>query len=234
VLLRYAHTFNDNFAPEGMLYWENGDPHFGWNLSYAAGQKTLLYWEGDVGRRRSLADEALLPFRESGTLTPAVRLAFGPDRGERYLLQSNIGTAYTNELNITFNLEFHYNGAGFSADDWRNWFRAGRLDSRGATQAQLLSIRQLGARQRQEPMSRRELFLRANWPEVIWPDLTLTGLLIHDMEDRSRLFQVEAAYSLAPRTTVRLRYAHFGGDRESNFGSNFVESTINLQLTHVF
>jgi hypothetical protein len=234
VLLRYAHTFGANFAPEGMLYWEDGSPHAGWNLSYAAGQKTLLYWEGDVGRRRSLVDEALLSFRQNGTLTRAVGQAFGSDRGERYLKQSNIGTAYTNESNITFNFEFHYNEAGLSAEDWRNWFRAGQRDPRLPTQGQLWSIRQLGARERQEPLSRREFFLRANWPEVIWPDLTLTGLVVHDAEDRSRLFQLEGSYALAARTSVKLRYAHFGGEADSNFGSSPTESTINLQLTHVF
>jgi regulation of enolase protein 1 (concanavalin A-like superfamily) len=33
--------------------------------------------------------------------------------------------AYTTESRITFNLEYHFNQAGFARADWRNWFAAG-------------------------------------------------------------------------------------------------------------
>ena len=33
--------------------------------------------------------------------------------------------AYTAESRITFNLEYHFNQAGFACADWRNWFAAG-------------------------------------------------------------------------------------------------------------
>jgi hypothetical protein len=233
VMVRYARTFGDNFAPEAVLYWEDGAPHIGGNLSYAANQNTVLYVEGDVGHRRSLLDETFLSFRENGILTPAVAQAF-PDQGERSLKQFNIGASYTNDLKVTFNAEFHYNEAGMTQNDWRTWFATGGNNPTPQVQAQLLSVKQLGARLRQEPLSRSSYFLRANWPEAIWPDLTLTAVGIYDKEDNSWLTQLEAAYALASGTSAKLRYVHFVGNKESNFGSNFVESTIAFQLTHIF
>ena len=233
VMVRYARTFGDNFAPEAVLYFEDGAPHIGGNLSYAANQNTVLYVEGDVGRRRNLLDETFLSFRENGILTSAVAQAF-PDQGERYLKQLNIGASYTNDLKITFNAEFHYNEAGLTKNEWRTWFATGENNPMPQVQAQLLSVKQLGARLRLEQMSRRSFFLRANWPEAIWPDLTLTALGVYDKEDNSWMTQLEAAYALASDTSAKLRYVHFVGNKESNFGSNFVESTIALQLTHVF
>ena len=233
VMLRYARSVGDNLAPEGVLYWEDGNPHLGGNISYAANQKTVLYVEADVGKRRNILDETFQSFREAGILTSATAQAF-PDQGERYLKQANIGASYTNDAKMTFNMEYHYNEAGLTEDEWKTWFETGRNNPTPFVQAQLLSVKQLGARLRQEQMSRRSIFVRGNWPEAIWPDLTLTALAVIDQEDDSWITQWEAAYALAAGTSLKLRYVHFGGDKESNFGSNFVKSTIAVQFTHVF
>ena len=48
--------------------------------------------------------------------------------------------AYTTESRITFNLEYHFNQAGFARADWRNWFAAGHAGSgstRGRRQEEL-------------------------------------------------------------------------------------------------
>jgi len=48
-----------------------------------------------------------------------------PGGAKRFRNEASVGASYTVAAKITFNLEYHYNEAGFSRRDWRRWFDAG-------------------------------------------------------------------------------------------------------------
>ena len=230
-VLRYARTFANNLATDVSLYSEAGRPQLGLNLSSGIGQKMLLTFESNWARRQTLLDEA---FANSSTpLSAAITSRFGRDYSYRTLNQTNLGGSYTGDNNITMLLEFHYNQAGLNRQQWRSYFEAAQANTSLGNQLQLLTVRQQSS-VRQEPMSRKTLFMRITAPEIFHPDLTLTFLMQRDLEDQSRLFQLEAAWLVSKRTSAKIRYATFRGKPNSNFGSNALLSSVLMQINYAF
>jgi hypothetical protein len=225
---------SDDFNPEFVLYRESGRTMLGANLTAAVGQSTVAYVEWAGGRRRGIIDEALAFGRQTGTIP-----AFAPDvvdQGgeERFRSQAAIGASYTTENKITFNLEYHYNGAGFSRDDWRRWFAAGegRPSSSPITQ-QLWLIREYAA-DRQEPLQRHAVFLRGDWVDFLVPKLELTGFVLADAGDGSALMQLEANYARTDLWSFGVLAAGTTGGRRSNFGSLPRAASVLFKVTRYF
>lgn len=230
-LLRYGHTFDDNVAADVSLYSEAGHPQLGLNLSYGVGQKLLLTLEGNLARRQTLLAEG---FSLSPTpLSSAITGRFGSDFSYQTLKQLNLGGSYTSDSNITTLIEFHYNEAGLNKQQWRAYFDSARSNPSPASQLPLLLVRQQ-ASTRQEPISRNTLFSRVTLPEIFHPDLTLTLLMVRDLEDRSYLFQSEVAWLVSKRISAKLRYATFRGNADSNYGSNALQSSLLMQISCAF
>lgn len=244
VLLKLSHELAPGFSPELLGYLEGGRPFAGANASYAVDDALLVYGEWLGGRRRPLAEEALAPFRDAGTLHPAVAAAF-PAEGTRFLHQAAAGASYTTAGNLTLALEYHFNGAGLDRDDWRRWFDAGlsrsRLSGGGLSpraSSQLWAIRGL-ARDRQEPLSRHTAFLRVQQPDLLIPDLTLTGLAQIDLAqidlgNGSRMVQAELGYALGPASTMAVRIGHMSGPERSQYGSAARATSATVQAAFHF
>jgi hypothetical protein len=199
-----------NFSPELVLYHEGNQLRTGANLAAGFGQKVIAYAEWSGGSRASLLDDALRYGRDTGTL-PATAPAVLPKSSQSFQNELSVGASYTSENRITFNLEYHFNQAGFTRADWRNWFAAGR-DSPAASPAgrELWYVRDY-AQDQQEPLSRHSVFLRADWIDAFVPKLELVGFINLDTYDGSGLLQITADYYLSDRWTV-------GGLLTSNFG----------------
>jgi hypothetical protein len=208
-----------NFSPEFLLYHEGNQLRTGVNLAAGFGQKVIAYAEWSGGTRASLLDDALRYGRDTGTL-PAGAPAVLPDSShESFQNELSVGASYTSENRITFNLEYHFNQAGFTRADWRNWFAAGR-DSPAASPArrELWYVRAY-AQDQQEPLSRHSVFLRADWVDAFVPKLELVGFVNVDAYDGSGLLQMTADYYLSDRWTVGgLLSSNFGG-AQTDFGS---------------
>jgi len=233
-LVKASARLADDFNPELLLYRENGRTKVGANLTESIGQSTVAYVEWAGGRRSGIIDEALAFGRQTGTIP-----AFAPDvidQGgqERFRSQAAIGASYTTENKITFNLEYHYNGAGFSRDDWSRWFAVG--EGRAATSAierQLWFIREYAA-ERQEPLQRHAVFLRADWADFLVPKLELTGFALADAADGSTLLQLEANYARTDLWSFGVLAAGTTGGRRSNFGSLPLAGSVLLKATRYF
>jgi hypothetical protein len=107
-------------------YREGNQNKFGANLTRGLGQKVIAYAEWAGGEGTNLIDESLRYGRETGTL-PANGPTAIPDNANVHLQNDlSVGASYTTTNKITFNLEYHLHQAGFSRQDWNNWFNIGR------------------------------------------------------------------------------------------------------------
>ena len=122
----------------------------------------------------------------------------------------------------------------FSRDDWNRWFGAGEGHSvSSATARQLWYVRAYAA-DRQEPLARHAVFLRADWVDFLVPKLELTGFALADARDGSTLLQVAADYAASDFWSFGILAAATTGGRRSNFGSLPQASTILFKVTRYF
>ena len=209
----------DRFSPELLLYREGDQTRFGTNLAESFGQKWVSYLEWSGGRRASLIDDALHYGRNTGTL-PLNAPSFIPESShESFQNELAIGASYTTETRITFNFEYHFNQAGFTRADWRNWFATGHTHSAASPVVGELWYLRDYALDQQDPISRHSVFLRADWVDAFIPKLELTGFVNADTYDGSGLLQISADYYLSDHWTVGGLIATNFGPARSDFGS---------------
>jgi len=233
-LVKASARLHDDFNPEFLLFGENGRTKVGANLTASVGQSTVAYVEWAGGRRRGIIDEALAFGRQTGTIP-----AFAPDvidQGgqERFRSQAAIGASYTTENKITFNLEYHYNEAGFSRADWSRWFAAGEGRPASSPIARQLWFVRDYAAENQEPLQRHAVFLRADWVDFLVPKLELTGFVLADAADGSTLLQLEANYASTDFWSFGVLASGTTGGRRSNFGSLPRAGTVLFKATRYF
>jgi hypothetical protein len=230
-LLKGSMTIANGFSPELLLYHAGDRTQVGGNLTAGLGQQTIGYveWAGGVGG--SLIDDALRYGRETGTLPAQAPAVIPDDPTQRFRNDLAVGLSYTpTDTRLTFNLEYHYAGDAFSAQDWRNWFNAAaRHGNIPGVDAALWYIRSY-AQDQQEPMSQHSAFLRADWVDAFVPDLELTALANVDLEDGSGLVQATADYYLSRTWTVGGLASFTFGTRRSELGSLPQAGSVLLRL----
>jgi hypothetical protein len=221
-----------DLSPEILVYAEGGRTQFGANLTEGIGMATVVYLEWAGGARASLVEDALRDGVRTGVLPPVSVIPASPAQGFRNDLA--LGASYTTKLGITFNLEYDRHDAGFGGADWRAWFDTGIANrSDPAVTGALWFIRGYAA-DRQEPVARDSLFLRADWPDAVVRDLHLTSFADIDLRDGSGLAQVTADYYLSPQWTIGgLVDVNFGG-RRSDFGSLPQAATMLFKASRYF
>jgi hypothetical protein len=218
-LLKASLTVANGFSPEVLLYHAGDRTQVGSNLTISLGQSTIGYLEWAGGVRSSLIDDALRYGRQTGTI-PARALAPLSDDPDRFFQHDlSVGASYTTESKVTFNVEYHYHQAGFSAQDWANWFSsAAHRGGIAGVDTSLWYIRAY-AQDQQEPISQQTAFFRADWVDAFVPDLELTALASIDLLDGSSLVQATADYYLSRTWTVGGLAGFTFGGRHSDFGS---------------
>lgn len=236
VMLKLNQKISDDLNPELIYYTESEKHKLGLNISKSFNDHWIGYMEWNIGKRRRLIDEALYKYRKSGQLHPLVASTFTKDKGEKYQQQFAVGASFTSNSNITTSLEYHYNQAGLSKTNSKQFFNAAELASTNkhyAATGQLLSIRGL-AQSRGEPLGQHSLFLRSKMNDIGINNLDLTGLLIADLNDQSYLAQAEVAYELNPKSSLAFRLAKFKGNKKSQYGSLDNDITATLQFEYDF
>jgi len=233
-LVKGSARLRDDINPELLLYGENGRTKIGANLTESVGRSTVAYVEWAGGRRLGIVDEALVFGRQTGAIPDLAPNVIDQGGKEQFRSQAAIGASYTTENKITFNLEYHYNGAGLSADDWSRWFAAGEGQSASSPIARQLWYVRAYAADRQEPLQRHAVFLRADWVDFLVPKLELTGFALADARDGSTLLQLSADYAASDFWSFGVLASATTGGRRSNFGSLPQASTILFKVTRYF
>jgi hypothetical protein len=219
----------EDFNPELLAYSQDGRWSFGANLTHGFGQKIVAYLEWAGGDRAGLAYNAVQYGETTGSLPAGTPLLLPGDSAHPFQNDAALGLSYTTESKITFNAEYHFHQAGFSAADWHSWFGLGALHNTEIDSA-LWYIRGYAADQ-QEAVARQEAFLRADWVDAFVPDLELTAFANIDLRDRSSFSQATADYYLSREWTIgALASATFGSSR-SEYGSLPNGSTLMLRVS---
>jgi hypothetical protein len=234
LLLKTSVTLFDDFTPEALLYHEGERTEIGLNLAQSVGQSTTVYAEWAGGPRQSLIADALRYGADTGTL-PGNLPPVLPDDTRRYF-QNDLaaGASYTTESKIVFNLEYHFHQAGFSPQDWSNWFATGQHPRFPGVTQTLWYIRDYALDQ-QEPVAMHSAFLRADWQDAFHiVNLELSGFTSVDLQDGSSLWQITADYYLSNYWTIgAIAEANLGGSR-SDWGSVPEAASVIVRLARFF
>ncbi len=233
LLLSVAYDIAD-LSPQALLYREGGETRFGLDISRQLGQSVIGYAEWAGGRQHDLIDQAIRYGKETGTLPGAAPTPLPSNAAKRFRNDLAIGASWTSTAKITVNLEYHYHQAGFSRQDWRNWFAVGgaQRDLRPLT-GTLWYIRGY-ANDQQQPLTRQQVFLRADWTDALVSNLELTAFAFVDLYDGSSLAQLTASYYLSSAWTIGGFLAGNLGGAHSERGSAPQAASAILQLVRYF
>ena len=234
LLVKAGTTLGESLGSELLAFREKDRVKLGANVSQAIGQSSVVYVEWAGGRRRGIIDEALAFGRDVGAIPATAPNVIDQGGGERFRNQVAIGASYTTESKITFNLEYHYNEAGFSRDDWSRWFAAGEARDAASPIARELWLVRAYASAVQEPVQRHAVFLRMDWVDFLVPKLELTGFALADARDGSALLQLDADYAATDFWSFGVLATATTGGRRSNFGSLPAANTVLFKATRYF
>jgi hypothetical protein len=234
-LIKGSLDLGHGFTPELLAYHDGGRTRWGANLAQNIGQRVVAYTEWSGGPRAGLIDEALRFGRATGTLPSSAPGVLPDNARERFRSELAAGFSYTTDQpKITFNAELNYNEGGFSGADWDNWFRTGRgTTSRSPIAGQLWYLRSYALDQ-QQPVSRSNAFVRADWVDAFIPKLELTSFVNADLLDGSGRFQLAADYYLSDRWTVGGLVLVDFGSRHSDYGSLPEAGSVLLKVVRYF
>ncbi|MDR3439421.1 hypothetical protein [Telmatospirillum sp.] len=216
-------------SPEVLAYREAGRTRFGLNLSHPVGQSVIIYGEWAGGQQASDIATAMAFAKRTGTLPASVPTP--GDTASRFRNDIAAGMSWTSSAKVTLNLEYLEHQAGMSRQDWRQWFASGTGST--AMTGALWYIRRFASDQ-QSPLSRRQLFVRADWTDALISHLEFSAFAFVNLYDGSSLAQLSAAYDLSERWSMGAYLSANLGDRRSEHGSLPQSGSLTLQLIRYF
>ncbi len=219
----------EDFNPEILYFHDENRSHLGANLTKGIGDALIVYMEWSGSNRPDILGQSLKEARQDGTIPRSISGLVHFDEESHFQNQLALGFSYTEEVKRTTYLEYHFNEAGFSHDDWCRWFATGakaqtllqnpQTNALGRGMLGLLWITRKWSQEAQEPLSRHSLFVRTFWEDALFNSLDLTGLARINLSDGSFFSQPMAEYHLRKNLTLSLSANLFIGSRESEYGS---------------
>jgi opacity protein-like surface antigen len=215
VMLSANFEFAD-LSPQLLVYNASGHTKFGLDLSYPIGQSIIAYGEWSGGRAPDMVVDAIQFGERTGMLPPAAPIYLPTDPGRKFQNDLAVGASWTSAAKFTVNLEYHFHEAGFSKQDWRDWFAVG---AGGSQEASELWFLRGYASDQQIPMSQQQIFLRIDAPETIARHLDVSGFVLADPYDGSMLTQLAAFYDLSDSWSAGGYVSANLGGKRSEWGS---------------
>lgn len=215
-------------APQAFLYHEGSLTQVGAALSWLVSQSIVAYAEYAGGVAPSLAERAVQYGKVTGALpatAPALPLG---EAGDRFRSDVAAGASWSaGAAKLTINGEFLHHDVGFDRDQWHRWFAF--ADASPSAAAELWYIRAY-ANDQQEPMSREEVFLRADRTDAAIRNLEVTAFAFVDLSDGSSLVQVSAGYLASNSWTLAAYLLANVGGGHSEHGSLPQGAGVTVQL----
>ena len=218
-------------SSELLLEHASGQTRIGANFSRPIGDAIVAYAEWAGGRQPSLITAAERYGRETGTLPATAPDPLFAGSGQGFKNDVALGGSWTGPEKITVNLEYHYHQAGFSGQDWRHWFAAGAAAP--ALAGELWYLRAY-AEDQQEPMSRQQMFLRADWTDAFVSNLELSAFALVNLYDGSTLAQLSASYFLSDLWTAEALAGATVGNARTEYGSQPQAGSLIFRLARYF
>jgi len=202
--------------PQALVYHESGRTKFGFNVSYPIGQSVIAYGEWAGGNEPNLIAQAIAFGKATGTLPSFVPVLPPTSTGRAFQNDLAVGASWTSIEKVTLNLEYHFHQAGFSGGDWRNWFDIGAGNP--ASAPELWYVRGYASAE-QQPMSRHQAFLRADWQDAFVTDLDLSCISFVNLTDGSGMMQFAAGYNISDAWSIGAYVGGTFGGKRTEWGS---------------
>ena len=214
LLLKGQVRLGDTLRPELLAFKDADGWRLGANLTQALGQQVIAYAEYSGGRCLPLLQRALADGVAVGDLPPAA-LAALPPATRQWQNDLAAGATWTGENRLSLTLEFDFHQAGLGSAEWQQWQALGRSGSEGAALAWYLRGH---ANAEQEPLYRRNLFMRAQWDQAGHRDLTLSAFVNRNLDDGSSLGQAALEWRLGAAARLRVMGLVTRGGGGSQYG----------------
>ena len=223
-----------DLSPQALVYREAGATKLGLDISHPIGQAVIAYAEWAGGRQRNLISEAESYGRKTGTLPPVAPLLPPSNTTKSFRSDAALGASWTSAAKLTLNLEYHYHQAGLSGADERRWFAIGQAQRNFLPVTGELWFVRGYANDQQQPWTRQQIFLRADWTDAFVTDLEFTAFSYVNLYDGSSLSQVSASYYLSNHWTIGAYLSANLGAPRSERGSVAQAGSAVLQLIRYF
>ncbi|WP_185732265.1 hypothetical protein [Burkholderia sp. Bp8963] len=210
-----------NFSPEVSMLFEKDRNLLGLNLTRALGDRVtgVLEWSG--GWQRNLLARAYAAGVAEGRFPANFRPLLPYDNALRFRQDLAVGLSLPINGNLDVSVEYDFHQSAMSSGDWDRWFAAGAEAQRSGNAAQLGQLQYLRqfALDEQEPMSRQNLFWRAEWRNSLAPNVTLVYLGIVNLHDRSSLQQLTARWDYSRQWSFSAIVNRYLGGAATEYGS---------------
>lgn len=215
----------EEFSPQLLAYYDSGRLKIGLNASHPIGNSIIAYASWAGGKAPDESADAIAFGKRTRTfpsyLPPMVPTARG------FKNDVAAGAYWNGEDKETISVEYNFHQAGFSKEDWRNWFITG---SYPMYRDVMWYIRGYAA-DRQDPISRHQAFARADWIEpfhILHADIN--AYVMTDLADGSCTGQLGASYDISDYWSVGGYAGATTGGRKTDWGSLRGSTSVIVQI----
>jgi hypothetical protein len=217
----------EEFSPQLLVYHESGRTKFGLNISHPIGGSIIAYASWAGGRAPGVTADAIAFGRRTGTLPSFMPLPPYVSAARSFRNEVSTGASWTGEGGLSVIVEYNFNQAGFSKDDWRGWFAVGA----DPTMAPFAWYIRGYAGDRQLPMTQHQAFVRLDCPEPFdIKHFDINGFVMGNLTDGSTLGQLGVNYDISDKWSAGAYLGLFTGGARSEWGSMRTAASAVVQL----
>lgn len=206
----------EEFSPQLLAFYDSGRLKFGFNASHPIGNTIIAYASWAGGQAPSEIVDAIAFGKRTRMLPSFAPLLPPVATGRGFKSDISAGAYWNGEDKETISIEYNFHQAGFSQDQWRGWFATGD-DPKFAS---LMWYLRGYAADRQDPSSRHQAFVRADWAEpfhILHADLN--AYVMTNLADGSCSGQLGGSYDFSDYWSVGAYLSASTGGRKSEWGS---------------
>lgn len=206
----------EEFSPQLLVYYEAGRTKFGFNASHPIGASIIAYASWAGGNAPSVIVDAIAFGKRTRTLPSFVPVLPPVSTSRAFKNDVSVGAYWNGEDKETVSVEYNFHEAGFSKSDWRGWFATGG----NPVYTNLMWYIRGYAGDRQDPISRHQAFVRADWAEpfhILHSDIN--AYVMTDLMDGSSMAQLGASYDLSDSWSLGAYVTGSTGGKRTDWGS---------------
>jgi hypothetical protein len=202
--------------PQALVFLDDVGTHGGLNVSRVVTSSVVVFAEWSGVREAPLIERAERFGVTTGVFPAGLPVLFGAPGAKAFRSDAASGASWTSSNNLTLTAEYDYHGSGLGNQDFSQWLSKGRANPPQA--ARVWFVRAYASDQI-EPLMQHEVFLRADWQDVLPSKLNLGAVAFVATRDRSSLMQLSAQYFVSRLWTISGFLGVTVGSERSVFGS---------------
>jgi hypothetical protein len=217
----------EEFSPQILIHYAEGRTELGLNLSRPIGNTIIAYASWSGGNAPSGAGDAIVFGKRTRTLPPALPVLAPATLSRSFKSDLSAGATWSGEDKETIAVEYNFHEAGFSRADWQSWFAAGS----DPQASQVMWYLRGYASDQNQPVSRHQAFIRADWSEPFHIDhADIAAYVMTNLADGSGMAQLSASYDISDQWSAGIYASASSGGRRSEWGSLRNAGSVIVQL----